>query len=212
MGKFDKHKKQAAKGKDGASAKPRGLTGFQISIPQCKVCQSPSRRHIDRFLVLGVPAAQVADQYSQIDDVTYSRKSMNNHKNKHLSLHDSAVRRLVEKRAEEAGMDVEEATESLLTARSVLETLVHKGHEGVVSGKTTVRPEDMMAALKHLKEADEEYYDVKLQMIKEDFSRELEAFIDAVRKEVPGDMHKQIMTRFKQNMDAVKDQRAQIEQ
>lgn len=216
MARFNEKKKPggASKGKAVERRPPVAPKGFQISHPQCKVCQSPSRRFIDRLLVLGIPAAQVAAQYSDIDEIEYSRKSMANHKNKHLDLRDAAIRRMVEKRAEEAGIDVEAATESLLTSRSALETLVHKGYESVVTGEVLVRPEDMMSALKHLREEEEEIFQVQLDRMREDLREELNALIRAIQKVVPSGMHNDVMVEFKRGMEEIKKRRevAQIGQ
>jgi len=206
MARFKDHKKSAGKSKSPVRS------AYQITQPRCKVCQSPSRRQIDQMLTMGMPAAHVAEHFSEIDEQKYTSKSFNNHKNKHLALKDAAIRQIVEKRAKEAGIDIDNAAESLLTSRSVLETMVHKGFESVLNGRTTVRPEDLMAALKQLQEQDEEYHDVQLRMNREEFRKELQVFIDSVRSVVPSEMHEEIISVFKANMKTIQQERDQIEQ
>lgn len=206
MGKFDKHRNnkssERSESKSQAPARSSKIE-FQVTVPQCKVCQSPNRPYIDRLLTLGIPASQIADQYSAIDGISYSRKSMANHKNKHLTLRDAAIRRIVEKRAEEAGIDVEQTAETLLTSRSILEAMVHRGYESFISGETKVRPEDLMAALKQLQDEESEYYQVQLELLDKRYREELDAFMTAVQMIVPPGMHQDIIMEFKRRVGEI---------
>lgn len=178
-----------------------------IEDPRCLACQSPHRREIDQYLVLGRPAAEVARHFTIIDGREYSRKVMANHKNKHLTLRDAALRRLHEKRAEEHGIDIEETAESLLTERSILEAMIQKGFEQVVNNEVQIAPSDLMNAMAKLKDAEIEFYMSKVKYVEQEAKEEFEAFVSAVKKHVPAALMNNVLSEFHLNMEQIREQK-----
>jgi hypothetical protein len=197
MANFGEYRKKRGGGGD-KEIVPR--ESFEISEPRCKACQSPNRREIDRYLVMGMSAAEVARHFSVRDGENYTRKSFSNHKNNHLNLRDAAVRRLVEKRAEESGQDIEETSENLLTERAILEGMVHKGWEKLQDGEMEMGPGDLMAALARLKDAEVEYYRTQLSVVEGEARAEMEAFVNAVKKHVPEQLLGRVVEEFNLSM------------
>lgn len=191
-------------GSEDPPAKPT-LRSTQISEPRCKVCQSPNRKHIDKALALGITsAAQVAKHFSIVDGVNYTRQNMSSHKDKHLTLRQDAMVRLIEKRAKEEGRDVDDVAGTLLTERAVLETMIQKGFEQIVDGKVYVTPGDLLAALTKLKNAEIEFYQAKLQHVEQQMTAEMDAFIDAVKKTIPEVLFKRVLENYEIGLDQLR--------
>lgn len=167
----------------------------EISEPRCKVCTSVHRRDIDRYLVMGMSCAEIARYYEAIGEM-FTRKSVWTHSKKHLTLHNKAIRNIIEKKAEEALMDVEDTTDLLLTKRAILDIMLQKGYESVLSGISVVEPKDLISVIDKIDKMETEEQSIAVDEMVRDFK----AFADAVKTFVSEDSWIQIYERYEQNL------------
>ena len=96
-----------------------------ITEPRCNVCKSEFRPLIDRMIVGPYSYAAIARQFhakdihlaGKIDSV---RKSIERHAKNHVSVRDAAIREVIEQRAMEAGMLVEDEKTGLMVDEEAL--------------------------------------------------------------------------------------------
>jgi hypothetical protein len=74
--------------------------------------------------------------------------SIKNHANRHLPVKDAAVRKLLEKRAAEHQMDVENGAESILTGIGMLDVIAQKGFSAILEGKNEPTVKETLEAIK----------------------------------------------------------------
>jgi len=165
---------------------PPPLATYTVSEPRCKVCTFAQRREVDMQLALGWGPAAVRRFWNQIIEAEggeadyFKKSSVESHANKHLSVKDGAVRRILERRAELEGMDIT-AVEGFLTTKSgVAEALVHLGLESLHKGDTMVEPKDILAAVQTLMQLEEK----RSVVAEEVMLREIRAFMAAVKRNV----------------------------
>jgi hypothetical protein len=151
---------------------------MEISEPRCHVCQSRFRRTIDQLLAVGVPFSEIARQFG---DENLSRKSISNHRDKHLNVTDAAVRHVLEERAKQMGEDIENGKKTLLTRRGILEVAIMQGYQSIISGQTPVEPRELASFLTLAEKWDESSSSVE----KEELQLQMQAFLDAVHNIVP---------------------------
>jgi hypothetical protein len=180
---------------------PAPMGSFAVADPRCKVCKHPQRREIDMMLALGWSRAEVRRYWNDIvasesggEETDYFKKSsVENHAAKHLSAHDAAVRRIVERRAELEGIDVAAVEGFILTKSGVAEALIQKGLQSVHTGDTLVEPKDMLSAIQVLIELEEK----RSVVAEEVMLREIRAFMAAVKNNVDEDLWDQIYADYK---------------
>ena len=190
MTKFAKTQRVAPSG--GKSLAPMG--SYAVASPRCKVCTFPERRLIDNMLALGWTRAEVRRHWNdvieaQTGEVEYFKKSsVENHALKHLSIQDSAVRRILERRAELEGIDVEMIEGFIMTKTGVAEVLVHKGLEALQRGDTQVEPKEIIGAIDTLIKLEEK----RSVVAEEVMLREIRAFMRAVERNVDPELFEKI--------------------
>jgi hypothetical protein len=209
-------KKTGAPGRRQPPGGPHGPLGtFNISVPQCKVCQDPRRREIDMMIALGWSIAQTRRHWNEIvkaetgvDDY-FKKSSMENHAANHLSARDAAVARILERRAELEGIDVDKVEGFIFTKTGVAESVILRGMEAMQSGETTVEPKEILAAIDVLMKLEEK----RSVVAEEVMLREIRAFMKAVKKNVGEDspLWDQIMVDYKVELGEAPPEQAAIE-
>jgi hypothetical protein len=197
MANFRNNKNNGNHGGDGdgdGDSKLPARRDYEISEPRCHVCMSPSRRLIDQLIAAGVSVSELARQFEK-ENLT--RKSISNHKNRHLNVEQAAVRRILEERVRRYDADVENTTRSLLTRKGVLEVLLLKGYAHAVQETTVVEPREMIGIIQQLEKMDA--VDAAEQV--EEMHRQMNAFMDAVKAIVPPTMWESIMSEFERKLD-----------
>ena len=166
-----------------------------IVEPRCKICNSAHRRDIDRYLVMGMSHREIVRYFEALGE-DFTPNNISIHSRKHLNLQSAAIRRVIEKRAGEALIDIEETSDFLLTKRSVLEVMLHKGYESILAGMSIVEPRDIITVVEKLEKMEAEANSIAV----DEMIRDFEAFADAVRQFVPEDIWPKMLETYKQNL------------
>lgn len=166
--------------------------------PRCKVCQSPYRREIDMCLATGWSQRSVIDHFNALlaEDERYgpdyfSPNNMSTHKNRHMTVRDIAVRKIMESRAKALGVDVENVEGMILTHEATLETIVQAGLEQLRNGLTSSEPKDVLAAIQMLKQIEADFTASAV----DELTNQFKAFADAVEEIVTPEQGKEIFQR-----------------
>lgn len=115
-----------------------------IFEPRCHVCTHQHRHWIETMLIYGQSYVSIsrAIEQSPADDV--DRRSISKHAKEHMNVQDAAMRAVIETEAELEGKNFEEGVANVLTMRSILEVMAHKGYKDIVDGNVTVEPRDLI--------------------------------------------------------------------
>lgn len=121
-------------------------------VAACNVCNSPYRMSIERALLQGWSYKRIE---SHLDDVEHGPHpqpdwwSIRSHVTaEHMPLPSIARRKIIEKRAEEIGRNIEDDAELLLDTVSVNQTIIQRGFERLANGEIDPSMNDLMNALK----------------------------------------------------------------
>lgn len=166
----------------------------EIVEPRCAVCKSKFRRTIDQLLVMGVSFAEIARQF---ESEGMTRRGLSNHKRKHLSVEQAAVRQIIEEKARQIGEDVENTSRLLLTRKGYMEVAMMKSYQGILDGTIVPEPRDIvhMIALMEKMEKDSSAAQV------DEMLRDFNAFSQAVREVVGKDDYEKILYKFKRILE-----------
>lgn len=132
---------------------------------------STNRKHVDKLLAAGFSQLSIAEELILMDDkfkdkkLDTVRKNVSRHSERHVSIKDRAVRQIIEKRAAEQGVLLEEATGQLTTARSLLDLMVARGHDQLTDPDYRVRMADVIEATKMLEDAQRQEYVHKVEIM-----------------------------------------------
>lgn len=145
----------------------------RIQESRCKVCTHPNRDWIEYALSSGHSYTAIGDRVVPEVD----RRSISNHYKKHMDLHDTVLRDILEREQERIGDLHEEGARNILTTRGVLEVLLRKGFEDAINDVTTVEPKDLIQISKMLSDMDSH---VSEQMVAEQ-TAQVQIFQEAIR-------------------------------
>lgn len=166
----------------------------EIVEPRCSVCKSRFRRTMDQLLVMGVPFSEIARQF---ETEGINRRSLSNHKRRHLSIEQAAIRQVIEEKARQMGEDVDNTRRSLLTRRSYLEIAMMKSYQAIIDGTLTPEPRDVVHMIALLEKMDKDTASTQVDEMMRDFN----AFTQAVKEIVPPEMHEKILYNFKKILE-----------
>ena len=179
--------------KDGDSNIPDKRESFEIVEPRCNICKSKWRRTVDQLLAIGVPYAEIARQF---ETEGFNRKSIANHRERHLSIEGAVVRQILEEKSKQMGEDIENGKKIILTRKGVLEVALMKGYQGVISGDTVVEPREMIGIVQQLEKMDETSSAAQV----EELNLQFNAFLDSVKKIAPQSIWDQIVSEFEKQL------------
>lgn len=129
-----------------------------VNEPRCNICQSVNRKHVDKLLAAGFSALSIAEEMIRIDDdfkekkLDTVRKNVSRHADRHVNIKDRAIRQIIEKRAAEQGILVDEVEGQIATTRSLLDLMVAKGHDQMTDPDYRVRMADVIEGVKILED------------------------------------------------------------
>jgi hypothetical protein len=161
--------------------------------PQCRVCRDELLRTlVNKMLARSFTIEDILDVLeSHNRTLKYNRRvtydSVRRHRINHFPVQvpaSAVMRKLVEKRAVEAGVDVDNASGMLVNAMSYLEAMMHRGFERVSDPMVLISAEEGMKAavkLHELQRKDEGMMD-RARML-----AEMNRIIELVRTYVPQD-------------------------
>lgn len=173
-----------------------------ISEPRCRICQSDFRPLIDRMIAGPYTYAAIARQFHGKDDRLGGnhealRKSIERHAKQHVTVRDQAVREIIEQRAIERGLLVEDHKNMLLTSEALLELYVQKGFEQITKEGTWVRHQDVLEAVKMVEDMRRDTISEQVEVLK----KQVAVISQAVREIVPPDLHPAIVQRAQELME-----------
>ena len=190
MAKFSDNSKDG--GKNGGGKPPAKREEFlEVTEPRCSVCQSAYRRDIDRLLALGFSGGRIAEFFERMGE-NFTRKAIWNHGRKHMTLHTSAVRGIIEDKARKQFEDIDEVKGFLLTKESLVEIATHQGFLAMMQEKMDWTPKDLLAWMEKMEAMEREQYDESLHALQMQF----DALVQAVKSMVPTDLWPKIYERW----------------
>lgn len=157
-----------------------------ITEPRCNVCKSEFRPVIDRMIVGPYSYATIARQFMGKDDNLQGkfdavRKSIERHAKNHVNVRSQAVREIIERRAIEQGLLVDQEATNLATIEGMLELYIQRGYELLGEEGATVRHQDILQAAQQLEEMRRNSVGEQIDVMK----RQVQAISQAVREIVP---------------------------
>lgn len=153
----------------------------ELSHGRCKVCKSPYRREIDMLLATGWSQANVLRHFNQlIEDAAeqFTPQNMSTHARNHLTSRDAAVRKIMEERARQMGVDVELAENFITTKAAALDTIIHQGLHSLHTGSTQAEPKEIIAAIQMLEKMESEWKETAIDELMSEFK----IFMECVRE------------------------------
>lgn len=168
---------------------------LQISEPRCKVCKSPHREHMEDLLMRGMSYTSIGKFFETLD-VDVNRKNLASHKENHMNLADAALRNVMEKRAREALINVEETEGFIMTKLGMLESMLHKVWKQIADDNIEWKPGDVIQIMQYIEKLEAQHTNVALDELLTD----ARCFSDAVKAVVPQSMWQEIVDRFDENV------------
>lgn len=166
---------------------------------RCHVCTSQYRKDMEELIVKGLSYSEIARYFEAMGE-SVTRKNLSNHHERHMWVEKAAYRKIIEQRAREAMIDVDEAQGFIMTKRALLEMMVHKGWERFLTGEAEIGAKELIAIIDKMERMEAEEKSVAV----DEMMSEFQAFADAVKLSVPEAMWKEIHAQFDLNMDARK--------
>ena len=170
---------------------------MEISEPRCSICKSKFRRTIDQLLVMGVSFAEVSRQF---EDEGITRRALSNHKRKHLSVEQAAIRRVIEEKARQIGEDVENTSRLLLTRKGYMEVAMMKSYQAILDGTLTPEPRDVVHMIALMEKMEKDSATVQVDEMMRDFN----AFTKAVKEVVGQEDYDKILYKFQRILEQEK--------
>lgn len=132
---------------------------YLISESRCKVCKQPEvRKIVDMMIAGGYKQTEILRHLEQAHNAHTEKKnhisyaSINNHAKKHLSVEDAVVREILERRAAEADIPIDEGVRNIITPAAFAEGVVYKAHEKLTQDKLEITARDGLEAARTLSE------------------------------------------------------------
>lgn len=162
----------------------------EIVEPRCSICKSRFRRTMDQLLVMGVPFSEISRQF---ESEGINRRSLSNHKRKHLSIEQAAIRQVIEEKARQIGEDVDNTKRSLLTRRGYMEVAMMKSYQSILDGTVVPEPRDVLGMIAMMEKMEKDTSSAQVDEMMRDFN----AFTQAVKEIVGDNQYDLILNRFK---------------
>lgn len=176
------------------------------SDPRCHVCAAPDRGVpngaavrdlIDDLLLVPKTYASILKLVEPLmgswpEDARISRYGLMRHSKNHLRWEQAAARRLAEQHARRVGK-IDDASERMLSAEVVLETVQQCGYEAIIKGEVTPTVRDTLAASATLREIERESSG---EFSAADALYQLDRIIQVMREVVPPEYHAAIADRL----------------
>lgn len=179
---------------------------IRISEPRCAVCNAAHRSTWDKHLAEGYSISEICRMAEAMGE-KFSRKSLTNHRDKHLTLKEAAIRRMIEDQAAAFIHDIEEHKGFMLTRRALLTTMMQEGYEAILKQKVKVDPQTLLQVAALLERMDAEEHAVAI----DEMMVEMQAFMEAVKMLVEDDMWDRIVDQYESNL-AISKQPPRLEQ
>ena len=196
MAEFPKNRRNSDdEGKHGKAKLPERVPVVEIVEPRCKVCKSEYRHQMEEMLLRGMSYTSIGRFFEQLG-VDVNRKNLASHKENHMNLASAALRNVMEKRAREALINVEETEGFIMTKLGMLEAMLHKVWEQISNDNIEWKPGDVIQIMQYIERLEAQHRNVAL----DEMMLEARAFTDAVKSIVPQSLWDEIIDRFDANV------------
>jgi len=125
--------------------------------PKCHVCAGGdgALELVNNLLLNGSTYAAIVDAVASINMIRPKNRRItvsvvSRHARLHMPVKAAAVRRIVEKHAEQARKDFENGVEAIVTAAAYAETMMNLGYQNMVEGRSPVSAKEGLEAAKTL--------------------------------------------------------------
>ena len=168
--------------------------------PRCNICKSPRRSTVDRLLASGYGYTAIAEDILQSDPefedkpLDTIRKNVERHAKRHVNVKERAIREILERRAVEAGVLVEEVAGSFTTGEALIDLMVQRATDQISDPDQKIRFTDALEAVRLAKEFEKSTYAEQLEVMQ----RQVWAISQAVKEIVPEKLHPQVAERAKE--------------
>lgn len=150
------------------------------------------------MLTSGWSQTDIKNHFNElIGEEHFSNVNISRHKRNHLSVQDAAVRRIIEARARQFGMDVDTAEGMIMTKAGAVDTIIHRGLEAINTGAVEFRAGEVLQAIQLLDKMEAEWKDTAIDEIMAEFK----AFTTAVKEFVGEAQYETIFNRFEEILD-----------
>lgn len=178
-----------------------GIKGDLIPInqPRCKVCQSPIRDKIDRLAASGYGSTAIAEEIIGEDpnlsiNLQSLRKNIERHVKQHLRIKERKIRKILENRAMQNGILLENIETAFVDERSLLDILVSQATEQSADPNFRVHMKDALEAIKIKKEIESSEFSEQIKVME----KQVWAITQAVKDIVPLEYFTQITMRARE--------------
>jgi len=169
----------------------------EIVEPRCSICKSRFRRTMDQLLVMGVPFSEISRQF-ETEGIT--RRALSNHKRKHLSIEQAAIRQVIEEKARQMGEDVDNTRRHLLTRKGYMEVAMIKSYQSILDGTVVPEPRDVLGMIAMMEKMEKDSSSIQM----DEMMREFNAFTQAVKEVVPAELYDKVLYNFKRILEQEK--------
>lgn len=162
------------------------VTPFKTE-PKCHVCQCASRNKVDKLIASQWSYKSIAEELIMHDPdfqgkvLDTVRRNVERHSKNHLDLYDKGVRHIVERRAKEQGILLDEHIGQISTSRAFLDLVIQRGTEQISDPNSKVRYADVIEAAKMFEDAQKQEYQAQLELLQ----RQVAAISRAVKEVMP---------------------------
>jgi len=167
----------------------------EIDEPRCKVCKSKYRHQMEEMLIRGMSYTSIGRFFETLgEDV--NRKNLASHKDNHMNLANAALRNVMEKRAREALINIEESEGYIMTKLGMLESMLHKVWERIADDTIEWKPADVIQIMQYIEKLEAQQRNIAL----DEMNIQARAFSDAVKSIVPQSQWQEILDRYDMNV------------
>jgi hypothetical protein len=168
--------------------------------PRCNICKSSRRQTVDRLIASGYGYMAIAEDILLNDaefkgkNIDALRKNVERHAKRHVQVKDRAMRQIIERRAVEAGILVDEVDGAITTGEALLDLMVKRATEMIADPDQRVKFADALEAVRLAKEFEKSTYAEQLEVMQ----RQVWAISQAVKELVDPALHTPIAERAKE--------------
>lgn len=124
------------------------------TVASCLTCNSPERLTIEQRIARGVPYRRIVEDLDLSDPRNrVTTRSLRSHFERgHMPVEAEAVRRIIDRRAIERGLDIEDSVQGLADGAVFAEAVLHKATEAISTGDLQPSIMDGLQAAKFLED------------------------------------------------------------
>jgi DNA repair exonuclease SbcCD ATPase subunit len=137
---------------------------------RCNVCNSPMRNKVDKLVAAQFSYTSIAEELVESDpafkgkELDTVRKNVERHAKRHLDIRNKAIRQIVEQRAREQGMLLDQVEGKIVSGRALLDLIVNRGTEQLTDNPDfKVKMQDALEAVKMLEDVQKAEFQAQLE-------------------------------------------------